>query len=230
MTRQSTMSLSDESSMATHASLLERLRDWRDEAGWREFFDRYWKLIYAMARRAGLTDSEAQDVVQETFLALAKKLPGFRYDPGRGRFRTWLRLNVRSRLVEHWRRRPRDADGRGWEGAPDGASDADAGATDSLANIPDAATDWDRSWDREWELNLVRTAGERVKQRVNPRHFAIYELIAIQGVPLASVARSFDVSRAHIYLIRHRVGRLMKRELAVLRDEAGDGPDGAASS
>ena len=48
----------------TRWSLICRLKDWNDQVGWREFFDTYWKLIYSVAIKAGLTDAEAQDVVQ----------------------------------------------------------------------------------------------------------------------------------------------------------------------
>ena len=56
------------------ASLLGRLKDWEDQTSWREFFDTYWRLIYTVARKAGLTAAEAQDVVQDTSLVVAKKL------------------------------------------------------------------------------------------------------------------------------------------------------------
>ena len=60
-------------SIPTRHSLLNRLKDWRDEASWREFFETYWELIYNVARKAGLNDAEAQDVVQETVIAVAKR-------------------------------------------------------------------------------------------------------------------------------------------------------------
>ena len=60
-------------SIPTRHSLLNRLKDWRDEASWREFFELYWELIYNVARKAGLNDAEAQKVVQETVIAVAKK-------------------------------------------------------------------------------------------------------------------------------------------------------------
>src|SRR5690349_6855941 len=64
----------------TRASLLSRLKGSSADEGWREFFDTYWKLIYYTARRAGLADSEAQDIVQETMLGLSHHLPQFKYD------------------------------------------------------------------------------------------------------------------------------------------------------
>ena len=40
--------------------------------------------------KAGLTDAEAQDIVQETVVAMANKLPGFIYDPKVCSFKTWM--------------------------------------------------------------------------------------------------------------------------------------------
>jgi len=54
--------------------LLSRLKDWRDDASWQEFFDTYWRLIYGVARKAGLSDAEAQDIVQETVFSVVRVL------------------------------------------------------------------------------------------------------------------------------------------------------------
>src|SRR5678815_3211087 len=89
----------------TRASLLHRLKDWRDQASWQQFFDIYWRLIYGVARRSGLTDSEAQDVVQETMLAVAKHMPGFQYDAANGQFKAWLLNMTRWRIIDQMRKR-----------------------------------------------------------------------------------------------------------------------------
>ena len=51
--------LPPEDSLLTRRSLLSRLRDVGDDAGWREFFDTYWELIYRVARRSGRGISDA---------------------------------------------------------------------------------------------------------------------------------------------------------------------------
>ncbi len=54
----------------TRASLLGRLKNWDDQRSWQEFYDTYRHLIYSVASKAGLSDPEAEDVVQETFLSV----------------------------------------------------------------------------------------------------------------------------------------------------------------
>src|SRR5882672_375357 len=59
----------------TRATLIQRLKNWRDQSSWQDFFDTYWHLIYGVAVKRGLTQSEAQDVVQETMISVAKHMP-----------------------------------------------------------------------------------------------------------------------------------------------------------
>ena len=74
------MSLGDlENLLPTRQSLLSRLKDWDDQDSWRDFFELYWRLIFDVARKSGLSETDAQDVVQETIMAVAKQMPEFRY-------------------------------------------------------------------------------------------------------------------------------------------------------
>src|SRR5678816_2584737 len=98
------MSTSITDSLPTRQSLLSRLRDLDDQESWRVFFDRYWRLFYNVARRSGLDDASAQDIVQETVIAVAGKMPGFSYDPQRGAFKQWLLRITRRRIVDHLRK------------------------------------------------------------------------------------------------------------------------------
>ena len=91
-------------SLLTRRTLLSRLRNLDDQESWRTFFDLYWRLLYNVARRSGLDDADAQEIVQDTVVAVARKMPGFRYDPARGTFRQWLLRITRRRIVDHLRR------------------------------------------------------------------------------------------------------------------------------
>src|SRR4030095_11954380 len=56
----------------TRRRLLSRLRDWDDQESWQDFFNTYWRLIYEVALKAKLSETEAQEVVQETVISVAK--------------------------------------------------------------------------------------------------------------------------------------------------------------
>src|SRR5438552_1199479 len=77
----------------TRATLIHRLKNWQDQASWQDFFDTYWRLIFTVAIQAGLTEVEAQDVVQETMVSVARHMPSFKYNCVQGSFKCWL-LNM----------------------------------------------------------------------------------------------------------------------------------------
>lgn len=122
--------------LPTRTSLLRRLKRWEDQESWRDFFDTYWRLIYSAAVKAGLNDAEAQDVVQDTVIAVAKKMEDFKYDPAVDSFKGWLLYLTRKRIALHYRKRERDRGGPSRESA--------FGTPGELERLPDAvATDFE---------------------------------------------------------------------------------------
>ena len=204
-----------EDSIATRQSLLLRLKDMEDEASWREFFDTYWSLIYGVARKAGLSDAEAQEVVQETVISMARKIQGFVYDPSVCSFKTWMLRLTRWRVLNHLKARQAEAARR-----HESLRSDEATRTPTIEAIPDPA--WDNAgidWDRDWEHNILETARERTKRRVNPGQYQVYDLCVHREMPAWEVARTLEINLARVYLCRHRVGRVLMQELERLRDE-----------
>ncbi len=195
----------DDDSIATRASLLDRLKDRENQASWQEFFDTYWQLIFRVAKKAGLTDSEAQDVVQETVISVSNKLPGFTYDPKVCSFKTWMLRLTRWRVIDTFRKRlPQNA----------AAEDADGTAISPLERIPDESSlNLDAVWEEEWKKSLFAAALQRVKPAINPEHYQIFDLYALRQLPVSQVAEIMGVSAARIYLVKHRVAALVKREI-----------------
>src|SRR5215471_3973075 len=101
--------LSADRSLATRESLLRRLQDCQDQSSWQEFYRTYADLIFRFAIKAGLTETEAEEVVQETVIGVARKLPDFKYDPAACSFKTWLLNQTSWRVKDQMRRRNKGA-------------------------------------------------------------------------------------------------------------------------
>ena len=210
-----TIEPSSDTVLPTRQSLLSRLRDWQNQDGWRKFFDTYWQLIYNVARKSGLADAQAQDVVQNTFIYLSRRMPNFHYDPARGSFKSWLRVVTRSRIHVYLRQQKADEKFRR-EPLPSAKSQE----TDGLEEIPALAGDaLDEVWQREWEENLLNTALHRLRSKVSSQQLLIFRLATLGDLPLIQVAKKLGVSLAQVYLARHRVGKLFNTEVLRLRRE-----------
>jgi RNA polymerase sigma-70 factor (ECF subfamily) len=196
----------------TRKSLLGRLKDWQDNESWQDFFDTYWKLIYGFAIKRGLTHQEAEEAVQETVLAVAKSIPGFEYDPGRCSFKTWLLSVTQSKIANQYAKRAR---GRAIISATD-----DSRTTPLMERFSDekARQQWEGAWDNEWRKNLMDAAIHRVKRRVSIEQFQMFDLFVLKSWPARDVAATLGVTVAHVYVAKHRVAKLIKKEAAFLEE------------
>ncbi|MGO8701275.1 MAG: RNA polymerase sigma factor [Limisphaerales bacterium] len=201
--------------LPTRRSLLGKLKDWRDDRSWKEFFDTYWRLIYGVALKAGLSPSEAEEVVQETMLSVAKKMKDFHYDATRGSFKGWLLQLTGWRICNQLHRRS----ARGTSASPDlagGESSAPATEPDPRFVVPPELY---KLWQQEWELNLMQAALDRVRTGVNPKHFQVFDLAVMQHKPLKQIQQFLDMSMAEVFLAKHRVGKRVQSELERLRKQ-----------
>src|ERR1700731_2597784 len=82
----------------TRASLIVRLRDGRDHEAWRQFVELYSGVVYGFARKRGLQDADAADVMQDVLRSVAGAADRLKYDPSRGSFRGWLYTVARNKI------------------------------------------------------------------------------------------------------------------------------------
>jgi len=195
----------------TRQSLLSRLRDCADQESWRVFFDSYWRLIYNAAIKAGLTDAEAQDAVQETLISVMKSMPNFQYDAKKGSFKGWLLHLTRWRISDQFRKRQ-----RGLEHQAGNSRRPDETATVERVPNPDGP-ELEALWDEEWERNLVGAAIESVKRKVDPKQYQLFDLYVLKKWTVSKVAQTLSVNPGRVYLTKHRINRLIKKEIDYLR-------------
>jgi RNA polymerase sigma factor (sigma-70 family) len=203
----------DDEFIPTRATLINRLKNWQDQASWQDFFDTYWKLIYGLARKFGLNDEDAQDVVQETMVSVAHHMPNFKYDPQLGSFKSWLRTVIRSRILDHLRKRrvgtvPIDAE-------VDNGEESFA-----LKELPDKnQPSMDQFYEQEWQKNVLDAAVARVKRKMDPQKYQVFDCYVNREWPPEKVAAAFKISVDQVYLAKHRITEMIKSEAKRLENE-----------
>jgi RNA polymerase sigma factor (sigma-70 family) len=181
----------------TRPSLLVRIRDPQDERAWAEFLDIYTPLIYRLARRKGLQDADAADLVQEVFRAVAGAIDRWDPDPSKGSFRAWLFRIARNLMVNfliHQQRHPRASGdsqvGRLLEGqtAPPG---------------PESAL-----FDAEYRRRLFAWTAEQVRPEFRTATWNAFWMTGVEGKDARLVAESLGISVGAVY---HHKSRVMAR-------------------
>jgi RNA polymerase sigma factor (sigma-70 family) len=197
----------------TRRSLIERLRNPDDRESWREFFNRYWKLIYGLAIKSGLTEDEAEEVVQETMAMLSKNLDRYEYKPEVCSFKSWIFKSAKWRIIDQIRKRPADL-------LKSARSDREPDRTATVERVADEGTPpLDQIWEDEWKQNLMDVALARIKQKVSIKEFQIFDLYVLKAWPVSEVKRMLHVSAAHVYVTKHRISALIKKEVRKLEEE-----------
>jgi RNA polymerase sigma-70 factor (ECF subfamily) len=185
----------------THVSLLERLRQPDQQAAWTRFVQLYTPLLYYWARRKGLQEQAAEDLVQEVFVVLVKKLPEFSYDRHKS-FRGWLRKITLNKWRDDCRRVAR---------APKIVDEA------VLANLPDSE-DGDAFEEAEYRQHLVARALQLIQVEFRPTTWKAYWEHVVGGRPAAEVAAELGISENAVYVATSKVARRLREELNGLLD------------
>lgn len=192
--------------LATRQSLIARLTDWDDQRRWQEFFETYWHLIYSVAMRAGLHDDEAQEVVQETCISVAKNVAG--YDPKAGSFKGWLLQMARWRITDQFRKRAKLRVTR---------RDDDTRMTGTVDRLPESGKGaFEKLWEEEWQRHALGAALSRLKRKVDAEHYQIFDCVVIKGWTARKAAKELGVNIAQVYLVKHRLKGILKKELEAI--------------
>jgi RNA polymerase sigma factor (sigma-70 family) len=199
----------------TRKTLIEKLDNWSDWSSWDEVYRTYSTFVWHVARKSGLTDDEAHDVVQETFIGVAKNLQKKKFDTSLGSFKSFLLNQARWRILDQFRRRKKT-----WHREvslhTDEEDDRRTAPIDRCAD-PNGV-ELEKLWDREWKDQIMELALRRVRALVSPRQFQIFSCYVLKGWSPERVKEELGVNAAQVYLAKHRVGRILKREAAKLAE------------
>lgn len=165
--------------------------------------ERFRRPIIAIASRAALPHDVADDVVQETMLALTKSLKDGTYSREKGRLSSWLYGIARMRVlqaVDAARRRKTDA--------------IDAKDPSSFGELIDEKSLLD-SWEGSWAQMVLELSLRRVRTEVDPKTYAAFEAVALRDESVDDTAARLGMTPNAVAIAKHRVlSRLRK-----LRDE-----------
>ena len=103
-----------------------------------------------------------------------------------------------------------------------GEWDEDGNKTSIIDQVEDPQSGaLERLWDVEWKKNLADAALAKVKAQVSPKQYQIFDCYVIREWDACRVQEQLGVSMSQVYLAKHRVGKILKKELAKLNEDAG---------
>ena len=186
----------------TSESLLFRLQqdgESPNDAAWEQFVSIYTPLIFYWARKTGLGQTDASDLVQEALTQVFRKLPEFRYDNSRS-FRGWLRTVTLNKYRELHRRK----------------SSRLATASESMLENLAPVSVAESTWDIDYARLLVAKSMEGMQNDFAPETWRALKMVMGNNASVDDAAEQTGVSVWTIYSARARLMKRLREELAGL--------------
>ncbi len=192
--------------METSVSLLERLAGAPTDDDWRRLLDLYQPLLRTWMARAGVSDSDADDLAQEVLLVVFREVGGFERR-GPGAFRAWLRTILVHRVRDYF---------RGQKYRPTATGDSDFLRRLDELESPESALS--HQWDREHDEHVAAALLRRVQGDFAPTTWQAFRRHVLEGEPAGQVAGELGLSLNSVLLAKSRVLKRLRQELAGLVD------------
>ncbi|GAB5407378.1 MAG: sigma-70 family RNA polymerase sigma factor [Aureliella sp.] len=177
----------------TRASLILRLRDAEDVAAWDEFIEIYSPVIFRAAMSRGLQNADAENVVQEVLLAVARSVSPWLERTDRGSFRAWLLRIARNSafdLIKNRATRSLGIDGEN--------------ADQALAGLQ-ADSDLSSVLELEYQREVFQWAADQVRDSVAHHTWQAFWLTRVDGRSVDDAADELSLRPGNIYFARSRV-------------------------
>jgi RNA polymerase sigma-70 factor (ECF subfamily) len=194
-----------DNSPLTRASLLVQLRDGNNHGAWQEFVTLYGPVVYGFARKRGLQDADAADLMQDVMRSVSSAIVRLDYDRNQGTFRGWLFTITRNKVFNFLSAR---------KARP--LASGDSTMNELLQQHPDA-NDGSDTWDLEYQRRLASLAMDRVKGEFQPNTWQAFWMTAVEGAAVADVSRQVGLSAGAIYVAKSRVLARLKEEIETMR-------------
>jgi RNA polymerase sigma-70 factor (ECF subfamily) len=196
----------DESPL-TRASLLVQIRDGANHAAWREFVNLYGPVVYGFARKRGLQDADAADIVQDVLRSVSSAISRLDYDRQQGSFRGWLFTVTRNKVFNFLSaRRIR----------PQGSGDT---TTNRLLDSEPISSDDSDVWELEYQRRLAALAMDRIKDEFQANTWQAFWLTAVESLGAADAAKQLHLSPGAIYVAKSRVLARLRDEVEAMRQQ-----------
>jgi RNA polymerase sigma-70 factor (ECF subfamily) len=192
--------------LTTHTTLLARISAGADPDAWREFQDRYAELILRFAHRHGLQPADCEEVLQDVLTALSQAMPGFRYDPAKGKFRSYLKTVTAHAVYRRLSQK-----------RPMVPLEDEEAARAAYAVEPES----EQAWEAEWRQYHLRRAISKIASEFNRADLAAFDAYALGGQSAQAVAVALGLSIDQVYQAKSRILRRLTELIAEQVSEEG---------
>lgn len=192
----------------TRTSLVLQLREPGNNVAWQEFARLYGPVIYGFARKRGLQDADAADLMQDVMRRVSGAIGRLDYDRKQGTFRGWLFTITRNLIFNFLSARSI---------RPQGSGDTTTNKLLDQQPNADNRAEGEEAWELEYQRRLAAIAMETIKREFQEKSWQAFWLTAVEGKSAGEVSQELKMSAGAIYVAKSRVLARLKEEVDALR-------------
>lgn len=208
---------------ATSTTLLRDLANDSQHARWAEFVTRYRSMMEAFMRER-FPSLDADDVIQETLIAVCTALPSYRYVPEeKGYFHNYLTGILRNKALRQLHKEQRQAEiademRRSRGDVPQCMANGGRARSPSVSQGVIQGDD-----EQSWRVTLVEIALQQLMsdESIQSRTRQVFLRVVVNGEKPEAVAAAFGITCNGVYLIKNRMMPRLQKIVAAL-EKAGN--------
>jgi len=189
----------------TSLSLLARISQAADAHAWDQLVELYAPLLRRWLKTYQVQEADADDLVQEVLVVIARELPRFEHNRRAGAFRSWLRQIMVHKLRQFWQARDRQPTAAG-----------SSSLLEQLQQLADETSQLSRMWDQEHDREVLARLMELLRPTFLPKTWEAFRRQMFDNQPPDEVAAALGMSLGSVYVARSRVLKALRREAAGL--------------
>lgn len=192
----------------TRMTLLQKMQKQYDETAWQEFVDTYSGYIYTIINSMNIGASDADDLRQQIFIKLWKKLPEVDLSK-MSRFRSYLAVVVRNCVKDFFRKTQRETN----------RSDKLVQSGSELVETV-SLPDIDEVIEREWHNYVAALAFKNIADYFSADAMALFDE-TLKGRHIKVVAGEMGIPLSTAYRLKSRVKDSLLSEIEALNNYLG---------
>ena len=182
---------------ATRKTLLQRVKNRKDEKSWEEFVQFYKPYIYRVVSNMLKGHHDCEDVVQRTLVTCWDKLPEYEYNPDKSRFRTWICSIARNYTLKFFR------DSGRYQNKLDNFQELENGLSEPEVN---------KIAEKEWKLYISNLAWTNIEKEFEGNALDCFMMMS-DGLSASLVAEKLGLTVGSVYVLKKRVTEKLYREI-----------------
>lgn len=183
------------------------LKDWRNAKDWNEFYTHYYGYFRSLTHGYNLSEQDAEDTIQDIFLAMANQFKNSKFDSSKGCLHAWVQKFAKWRMIDIIRRNKTQT------------KYFISGDDELMENQPSQNFTVEDKSDNKYKQKLIKIALKNLKTTRSGKEYDIFCDIFLKEMSKEEILEKYKVTVGALYVAKHKMTKKLQSEIERLSKE-----------